>query len=267
MDSRPRRHLEIERKYEVMTDTPAPSFADSGLDVSTPETVELRATYYDTASFALATHRIAVRHRTGGSDAGWHVKQRTADGVAETEWPETHAMPDALIATLTELTGITVAGLRPVGRIDTTRTTRRVTRDGVPCAEFVDDSVSAHDLARDVARAWREWEVELIRDGPEGTEAAASTDEALLDRIETILIDAGAVPSFAESKISRTMGTLMQAAERRGARAEELAALAVIDVADRLAARAPHGGEARDVQADPRVSSLRAIARRLNSEA
>src|SRR5690554_2637348 len=115
MDSRPRRHLEIERKYEVMIDTPAPSFADSGFDVSTPETAELRATYYDTASFELATHRIAVRHRSGGSDAGWHVKQRTADGVAETEWPDTQAMPDALIAILTELTGMAVTGLQPVG--------------------------------------------------------------------------------------------------------------------------------------------------------
>lgn len=265
MHSTPQHHLEIERKYEVMTGTRVPSFEASGLAVSKPETVSLRATYFDTASFALAAHRIAVRHRTGGADAGWHIKQRGSAGVAETEWPDTETMPDALIAVLEELTGGGVDALRPIGRIHTERTTRLVMQDHTVRAEFVDDSVHAHDLVHDVSRAWREWEVELIREGSGSEGPALERDEALLDGIERVLTGAGALPSLAESKISRTMGTTIAGAEKRGAAAEELAALAVIDLADRMAARAQGGNGEQGEQ--ERIAALRTIARNLKRPA
>jgi inorganic triphosphatase YgiF len=65
---------EIERKYEV----PVGFELDRGLDVAgatlgEPAVHELVAVYYDTADLRLAADRVALRRRTGGSDAGWHV--------------------------------------------------------------------------------------------------------------------------------------------------------------------------------------------------
>src|SRR3981081_288096 len=70
------RHLEVERKFDVVDATVTPSF--DGLAavarVERAPSQALDAVYYDTPGRDLAAHQITLRRRTGGSDAGWHLK-------------------------------------------------------------------------------------------------------------------------------------------------------------------------------------------------
>jgi hypothetical protein len=63
-------------KYDPAAGTQLPDL--SGLPkvdrVTGPERQELEAIYFDTADLALAAGRINLRRRTGGDDAGWHLK-------------------------------------------------------------------------------------------------------------------------------------------------------------------------------------------------
>src|SRR5439155_20415155 len=65
--------IETERKYDAAAGFALPDLA--GLDgvatVTRPQTYRLRAIYFDTADFRLATAKITLRRRTGGTDAGW----------------------------------------------------------------------------------------------------------------------------------------------------------------------------------------------------
>ncbi len=71
----PTRALEIERKYDAGSDTALPDLgALEGCVVRPPERFGLDATYLDTADLALRRARITLRRRTGGHDAGWHLK-------------------------------------------------------------------------------------------------------------------------------------------------------------------------------------------------
>src|SRR5262249_43119696 len=68
--------IETERKYEAAARFALPDLA--GLDgvaaVTGPQTYRLRAIYFDTADFRLLAAKITLRRRTGGMDAGWHLK-------------------------------------------------------------------------------------------------------------------------------------------------------------------------------------------------
>src|ERR1700712_3591549 len=75
-------HLEIESKFDV---TPATPFVDlsslAGVsELAAPEVAELDATYFDTGNLTLLRDGITLRRRTGGSDAGWHLKLPTGSG-------------------------------------------------------------------------------------------------------------------------------------------------------------------------------------------
>ncbi len=79
---------EIERKYESH---------DSGLPdltrvpgvatVRERGVTHLDATYHDTADERLAASAVTLRRRTGGSDAGWHLKFPVAPGCATRSTP------------------------------------------------------------------------------------------------------------------------------------------------------------------------------------
>src|SRR5690349_7023594 len=73
--------IEVERKYEVPAGFVLPDLTEvPGVSrVGEPVEHRLDATYYDTAELRLAANRVTVRRRTGGSDAGWHVKHPVAD--------------------------------------------------------------------------------------------------------------------------------------------------------------------------------------------
>ena len=70
------RYLEVERKFDADESTQPPSFdgiAEVGR-VEHAETQSLDAVYFDTPSRDLAINRVTLRRRTGGLDAGWHLK-------------------------------------------------------------------------------------------------------------------------------------------------------------------------------------------------
>jgi len=84
---------EIERKYEVDAASVLPSLQDlPGVTwVDAPVEQSLDAVYFDTADLTLAAHRITLRRRTGGDDAGWHLKLPSGvEGRAPDERPEVH---------------------------------------------------------------------------------------------------------------------------------------------------------------------------------
>src|SRR4051795_12617695 len=125
-------HQEVEIKYDVdeAFEVPPLTTLVTGHQHSTPVvegepvTHRLEATYYDTSDHRLAGARLTLRRRTGGDDAGWHLKVPTADGArSEVQLPAGRAVrkvPDELQKMVRALTG--GAALRPVAEIVTERT-------------------------------------------------------------------------------------------------------------------------------------------------
>ena len=72
----PRKYTEVERKFEVVESTVSPSFEglSSVARVERSPSQQLDAVYFDTPGRDLAAHDVTLRRRTGGADAGWHLK-------------------------------------------------------------------------------------------------------------------------------------------------------------------------------------------------
>lgn len=197
---------EVEDKYAVGIDFAFPDLGGlSGVDRKTePETVELSATYLDTADHRLVRNRITLRRRTGGHDAGWHLKLPATGGRDEVQRPlgnDADQPPDELRDLV--LARTRGAALAPVARLDTRRTIRRlIAADGRVLAEVADDEVTARVLDEPGAEPlrWREVEVELV-DG----------DLRLLTRVGKRLRAAGAEPSASGSKIAFVLGDRLEA--------------------------------------------------------
>src|SRR4029077_19011659 len=70
------RYLEVERKFEVVEATVSPSFEglSSVSRVERSPLQQLDAVYFDTPGHDLAAHHVTLRRRSGGTDAGWHLK-------------------------------------------------------------------------------------------------------------------------------------------------------------------------------------------------
>ena len=198
----PARSLEIEITLDVDTDTTAPDWralAEVAV-VSDPETRELDARYYDTADFALGRAGFALRRRTGGPDAGWHLKgPRQGAGRVELGWPlgDGEEIPAAV---LSEVGRLTSDALRPIARVRNRRIAVEMRDDaGGVVAEFLDDHVQTRDETTGSERSWREWEIEL---GP----AAPEDAERFLGAVADLARGAGARPASSESKIGRALG-------------------------------------------------------------
>lgn len=198
-------HLETERKYDAAADATLPALRDiPGVTrVDDPRSERLAAIYFDTADQRLARYGATLRRRTGGADAGWHLKvpagpdSRTELRLPLEDRPEgaTNAPPDELA----ELTSAMTRGaaIRPVARIRTERQVwDLVGSAGEPLAEVTDDHVEARLLGKsDTVDEWREVEVEL---------AAAGTPE-LLDLVEKVLRKAGIRRAAHGSKLARVL--------------------------------------------------------------
>lgn len=162
-----RTHTERERKYELPLNAELPSLAGIAESVGAGEET-LSAVYFDTADLRLARTGTTLRRRTGGDDAGWHLKVvRAADTRDEIQLPlSDDSVPPELVAlTLGHTRG---EPLVPVARIVTSRS-RWFLRDdtGTTLAELTDDHVEASRLTGAGSDSWREIEVEL----DEGTDA------------------------------------------------------------------------------------------------
>src|SRR3954449_13240747 len=136
-------HLEVEKKYLADDSFQLPSLVDlvlgEGDDRAAPDggvplaeggaaTLRLSATYFDTADLRLAAAGLTLRRRTGGEDAGWHLKVPAGPGArSEVRLPPTRAarsVPPALQRMVRVHSG--GAPLQPVAQIDTERTVRRL---------------------------------------------------------------------------------------------------------------------------------------------
>jgi len=207
--AQPSRTVEVERKYDVDADTPLPAWIGiDGVDaVTSGELRELDARYFDTRDADLARAGVAVRRRTGGPDAGWHIKgPREGDGRLEIAWPlsegplgDDDTIPDGVAEALARWT---TASLSPLARIENSRTAYLLTGPDGVIAEFVDDRVRATDLRQGVQREWREWEVEL---GP-GAPADAAGREEFFAAVEVVVFAASARPAASDSKLARALG-------------------------------------------------------------
>jgi CHAD domain-containing protein len=203
-------YLEVERKFDVGVSTGSPSFAGIAdvLRVEELPTQTLDAVYFDTPARDLASRRITLRRRTGGVDAGWHLKLPAgADARTEVRAPlGTTDGDDEDVPT--ELVDVVLAIVRdrplsPVARITTTRGVHHLHgADDTVLAEFCDDQVTASRAADgdapEVEQRWREWELEL---------AQPETNPELLDKLSDRLLGAGATPAGHGSKLARALGT------------------------------------------------------------
>lgn len=204
------RGLEIEKKYDVNTGAAVPALEQAAGVARTgkPHTDLLEAVYFDTPKHSLAARRITLRRRTGGKDAGWHLKLPPQAAAAAGEGPqqrtELHAplgrpdvVPDALLTHLhAYLRGAVPV---PVVRLHTRRTTYPLYGDdGVHLADLADDQVTAERLQDGAAatrQQWREWELELVHGDP-----------GLFGPVEELLAAAGARPAGHASKLARALG-------------------------------------------------------------
>lgn len=189
---------EIERKYDVAAGEGLPDLtAVRGVSAVVDKGVaELDATYYDTPDERLARAHLTLRRRTGGGDAGWHLKLPVADGVRdEIRAPLSDTVPRALSALVRSR--VRDAELVPVIRLRSARDVRHlVDADGALLAEVSLDRVRAERLRGGTGTAeWSEIEVELADDG----------DPAFLGRVDKKLRKAGLNRSSAPSKLARAL--------------------------------------------------------------
>ncbi|GGY31076.1 CYTH and CHAD domain-containing protein [Streptomyces omiyaensis] len=193
---------EIERKYEATAETRLPDLTRAAgvASVTGEGVVELDAVYYDTPGLRLAADSLTLRRRTGGADAGWHLKFPVAVGVRdEIGAPLSKTLPRSLAGLLRSR--VRHDEVVPVVRLRSSRDVRHLRDEaGTVLAELSVDTVRADRLlpgAGAAARtaAWTEIEVELADDA----------DPALLDAVEKRLRKAGIHPSGAPSKLARAL--------------------------------------------------------------
>ncbi|MDQ1481952.1 MAG: hypothetical protein QOF35_28, partial [Actinomycetota bacterium] len=206
------RFQEVERKFDADPSTPLPDLSDGIGELSEPAESQLDATYFDTAAADLARHQVTLRRRTGGNDAGWHLKLPAgADERTEVRLPlgrETRKVPVELAREVRALAR--GRPLAPIAKLHTRRIERRVLdADGNELATVADDTVHAErptSGALEVS-SWREVEVELV-----------NGDRSLLDTFTRRLRAAGLTPSESRSKLARVVGDIDLAAPSAGDR-------------------------------------------------
>ncbi|BBX45238.1 CYTH and CHAD domain-containing protein [Mycobacterium cookii] len=248
----PGRYLEVERKFDVGESTPPPSFdgVDGIVRVENAASESLDAVYFDTPARDLAAHRITLRRRTGGGDAGWHLKLPTGpDARTEVRAPlgAEHDPPAELLDVVLAI--VRDRPLNPVARISTTRKIQLLHgADDSALAEFCDDQVTAGQGADGTvdAQRWREWELELVGDG---------ADADLMDALCNRMLEAGARPAGHGSKLARVLDvapTKRPGDKLHRALAEQIDQLLVWDRAVRA-------------DADDAVHQMRVTARKIRS--
>lgn len=199
----PRRHVEIERTFQPVDGaelpelTPLLSGVAAVVEVREVGTDELHATYFDTAGLALLHAGVSLRHRTGGDDAGWHLKLARAAGSRT----ELHLPLDDSTAPPAELAGLVRGWTREeplveVALVQTTRSRRHlVDAGGTVLAEVADDTVTGLRTGGAPIR-WRELEVELV-DG----------DRDLLDAVTARLAEHDVPLAPVQRKLETVLGS------------------------------------------------------------
>jgi CHAD domain-containing protein len=214
---------EVEKKYDVDETFELPPVAqllaglDSGASVEDggADAMVLEATYFDTADHRLFHAGLTLRRRTGGADAGWHLKVPIAEGTRREVRVALGRSPSTVPARLRRMVWMHTRdqALEPVLLITTRRTEHHLVAagQGMVLANIADDRVTARPLGAlagtdevdGTDRAvpgdlvWREVEVELVHG-----------DRALLKGVGQQLCEFGARPSASRSKLARGLGRL-----------------------------------------------------------
>src|SRR5664280_1606065 len=198
------RYREVERKFDADPGALLPDLSGAAAAVSEAVESQLDATYFDTVDTRLARYRITLRRRTGGDDAGWHLKLPAGlDERTEVRLPlgrATRKVPVALAREVRAL--VRDRPLVPIVVLHTTRIERRLLDgDGTTLATIADDTVVGQRLADGAVQesTWREVEVELV-DG----------DRSLLDAVSSQLQAGGLTPSGSSSKLARVLSDSAQ---------------------------------------------------------
>jgi CHAD domain-containing protein len=261
-------NVEAERKFDADASTPLPPLhkIDGIGRVGDPSSHSLEAIYFDTRHLSLAARGITLRRRTGGLDAGWHLKVPLTPGKrTEIHAPLGNAetVPaDIMDRVLAYTRGHAVAA---IATLTTDRTTYALYgSDGERVADFVDDHVSAHVVVGEPRELqWREWEVELAAQG-----GADDIDDHLLDIVTGQLSDAGAKPSERTSKLATALGELWPAANGAGQETPGSKSVAAVPVLDYLATQVAdlllQDAHVR-LGRDDSVHQMRSIIRRIRS--
>ena len=232
---------EIERKYDageaaaVLATVTSMTGVAGVAAVSQQDEQILDAFYYDTEDLRLIRAGITLRRRTGGEDAGWHLKlpagadtrdeirlpltapaakpkaARTAPGTAartagklaaRPRGKAAGAVPEELAALVRSRTR--GAALAPVVHMRTSRGVLRLANDaGRTLAEIATDHVLAGPADGPAAVSWDEIEVELV-----------AGDRELLKAVGAQLRAAGARPAGTATKLERALGERLPACRR-----------------------------------------------------
>ena len=157
---------ELELKFSVHDPFTLPELVTESSPVaaiSRPTKATLRATYYDSDDLRLARAGITLRRRTGGSDAGWHLKLPIPGDQAGARNEISAPLGGRKVPVeLSQLVTAYVRGaaIHPVTSLSTQRASYLLfDAAGEPVAELVDDTVSILDGTHVVER-FRELEVE-----------------------------------------------------------------------------------------------------------
>ncbi|GAA1116222.1 CYTH and CHAD domain-containing protein [Citricoccus alkalitolerans] len=213
--------VEIERKYDVDGQASLPRLNGVGgvAQVRYRPPMALEAIYFDTAARDLSANNVTLRRRTGGTDAGWHVKigkgERRLElhsSLGKDDAADVPASPVTVSvpARILDLVQVHVRGkqLVPIARLNTLRSVvDLLDGQGRQLAEVSDDQVAAMAVGfRTESRVqhWREWEVEVVDAGL--IAASAGGTDAFLDAIGQVLQPAGARPSAVGSKVEKVVG-------------------------------------------------------------
>jgi CHAD domain-containing protein len=203
-------HQEIESKYDVDDAFVLPSLAGlvAGHEGVTPVvegepvTQRLSATYFDTRDHRLARAHLTLRRRTGGQDAGWHLKVPGAESARQEVRLPLGRATVTVPAALRKMVWALSRGepLAPVATIVTERTVHHlVDATGQVLVEVADDRVRAERLSGTAsgdgrASTWREIEVAL-----------RGVDRGWLDAVDAGLCDLGVSAAGARSKLARVL--------------------------------------------------------------
>lgn len=197
---------EVEAKFRVNSPFELPPIAGVAQGVAAVDEarrISMTAVYYDTSDLRLAREGVTLRRRSGGSDAGWHLKlpvtdHTVADGTGardEVQLPDQQEVPPQL-GDLVRV-WVRTAALGPVATLVTERTELSLRgADGVLLAELVDDCVTVEDASHIHAR-FREIEIE---------DAGGGAGAEVIAEVGRLLRDAGAVGGEFVPKVVRALG-------------------------------------------------------------
>jgi CHAD domain-containing protein len=174
---------------------------------SGPDQQVLEAEYYDTDGLRLLRAGVTLRQRSGGNDAGWHLKLPLGHGTRREIRRPPAAGTRSVPGELASLVRVHTRGapLRPVARLTTIRQRLILLDDaGQSLAEVAADDVSAQTLGQAAAvTRWQEVELELT-----------GGDARLLEAADDLLRHYdGLRPAGRAAKLARILGDRLPGAE------------------------------------------------------